>query len=445
MSLEVAAQLNALGCGLKEARKFTAAAVAFERARAMLPHDQAVLTNLASALLCLGRYAEAERRIHEALALAPDYALAHAVLGVVFTAQERFEEAERCLNRGLELDPSDFRARWNRACCRLAAGDWSRGLVDYEARFQHSGPGHYPRLPVPLWDGVTDLNGKRLYVQFEQGAGDRILLSRYLVWLKERWPRVELLSCVNPSLVNLLWGYARYVTFLPDGVPWPDCDLAVYSGSLPLYHGTTPTSIPPDPGLILARALEQSRRGPFNLPRPTGSTLKVGISWTGNPGQERNHDRSIPLELLATLAEDPGLTLYGLQVGEAAGDIERLGLDGIVCNLDRDLRPNGFIATAAAMLQLDAVVTVCTSTAHLAGALGVPCYVLLGLDPYWIWLRGLETTAWYPSVKLLRQTRYGEWGGVVERARLELAERPRSDGVDLFERGPLARALMGAS
>jgi hypothetical protein len=153
----------------------------------------------------------------------------------------------------------------------------------------------------------------------------------------------------------------------------------------------------------------------------------VGIAWTGSPIQSRNSQRTMPLETMLTLAENPSVALYSFQVGPGSEQIEEVGAQSLVYPLGPEFERNGFVAAGVAMLHMDIIISVCTSTVHLAGALGVPCWTLLCYDPYWIWLQdktenNRTDTIWYPNMRLFRQDSPGDWESVMKKVRLELAK-----------------------
>jgi len=224
----------------------------------------------------------------------------------------------------------------------------------------------------------------------------------------------------------LLWKYveAGIVEYVPEGTTIPECDYSVVIGSLPFHSRCTLETIPADPGFIRKRAEEQMRFGKADIPPPLGpQPFKVGICWTGNPEQERNDERSIPLELMLTLAEHPNVWLYGLQVGPGQADIERLGARDIICDLGSQCRDRGLTIAATAILQMDLVVTCCTSIAHLCGVLGREAWVVLTKNPYWVWMHDRPDSPWYPSLRLFRQTKTDDWRSVMQQVRDELFER----------------------
>jgi hypothetical protein len=223
----------------------------------------------------------------------------------------------------------------------------------------------------------------------------------------------------------LLWEFYRagILEFVPEEVPIPECDFSVVTGSLPFHAKCRLENLPPDPLYIKQRAQTQLRIGPAQIPAPMGpNPFKVGIVWTGNPAQDRNDERSVPLELLLTLAEHPNVWLYSLQVGPGQADIERLHAQELICDLGPQLKDRGLAVAATAMMQMDLIITCCTSIAHLAGALGLQAWVLLCKSPYWIWMHDRLDSPWWPSLRLFRQSKTDDWRELVGRVRDELID-----------------------
>ena len=155
------------------------------------------------------------------------------------------------------------------------------------------------------------------------------------------------------------------------------------------------------------------------------SSLKVGIAWSGNTYNEANDDRKIPFEFLLELAENPRVTLYSLQVGEASEDIARNKAERICVDVGNAMAEKQFIGTAMTLLHLDLVVTTCTCLAHLAGAMGIPTWLFVSTNPYWVWGHEGETTCWYPSVRLYRQPSPGDWVTPLEKVKNDLRQFSR--------------------
>src|SRR5262249_32756561 len=183
-------------------------------------------------------------------------------------------------------------------------------------------------------------------------------------------------------------------------------------------HGSTPTNVPRDPGLIRKRCRDEAQA--INVPEPRSHSIKVGITWSGNPLMERNHDRSVPPELMFELEADPRVQLYSLQFGDKG--LQRFNAAQLICDAASDIGERGLLGTGAVMTKLDLVITCCTANAHLAGALGIPCWTLLCFDPYWLWIRERDNSVWYPNMRLFRQRAPGDWREVIDRVKSELAK-----------------------
>lgn len=438
LSDEIVLVLNKYGEALRAERKWGTALAAAKRGLALDPTKSTLWATLGCTLWNMGDYEAALVPMERAIALAPTEPCNYGNLGLLYHSLRDFDKAEEAFFRALKLSTRRKGARarkdylgalWDRALMRLEGGDWA-ALADYESRLELKGAPLYPKMPIPLWQG-EDLSGKTLYVQAEQGLGDRILFSRYLSLIKDRWPTCTIKGCFNEVLADLFWEYRGVTEMLPHGIPWPDdLDYGVHQASLPLLLGTTPETIPPDPGLILKRVQTQAATGCLNLPQPLLSSLKVGIAWTGNPEQSKNHFRTVPLAQMLRLAEDPGVTLYSFQVGPGSEALQEQATGELICDLGPALAREGLVSAGVALLEMDLVVTACTATAHLSGALGVPTWVLLSWDAYWIWLRETDRSAWWPSVRLFRQSRPGDWDSVLSRVIAEIKSLQISDQTD---------------
>jgi hypothetical protein len=393
------------------------------RALALSPHQAETWSNIGLVMWRLGRIDEAGAALRRAVDLHPERADFHGNLGVYSGAIGQAETAERHLQEASQINPDNLAPAWDLSLLYLRNGDWERGLRCYDIRREHRGPKLYPEMPAPLWHG-EDLDGKTLYVQSEQGIGDRLLFSRYLAWIKQRWPTCTLITSLSDSLHNLFWEFRHLLTLLPNGVPWPEhIDYAVWLCSLPEVHGTTVDNVPPDPGLLRKRILIGRKDTRVNLPQPVLPSLKIGITWTGNPEQARNSDRSIPLEMLLPLTEDTRLSFYSFQCSPGNKDLERLCTSDLICDLSPGIEKEGWVGTGMALMEMDLLITVCTSVAHLAGAIGIPTWTMLCADPYWIWTRSETTTPWYPdSMRLFRQRTLGVWQPVIDDVRAELSK-----------------------
>ena len=409
-----AARLSGL---LVKANKPQAAAVLAMRGLAIFPDSAALWTNLGAAFIGKRDYDHARMALGKALEISPGHTVALGNLSLVYNGTGQRERAMDLLATVIATEGSAPALRWNRALMRLQRGDYAGGLEDYDARIDNA-PEFYPAMAVPMWRG-EDLTGKTIHVETEQGVGDNIMMSRFLPWLGERAGRVTFRAMKLAEPLYYRFGdtleFGRSCSTEAAGI----ADYYVYLGSLMRLYGLRPGFVPPDPGLI-REAVE--RDGPeIEMPPPhSAPALRVGISWTGNPQGDRNTEKSVPFPLMMTLAQDPRVWLYSLQVGHGSGDIELYGAGNFVHDLAPTLINEGFLGTGRAILGCDLVVTCCTSVAHLAGAMGVPCWVMLDTDPYWPWGQNGERSEWYPSVRLFRQQNRGEWGPVIARVMEEL-------------------------
>lgn len=423
---EAAALLTRAAIQLKEKHHFLSSYTAAKRAMALAPGHPAPEGALGAVLWNLCRFEEGVEVLNGCIAKVPDNAEYWAHKALCHASLSQDEEAEAAYTKAVELSPKDVAIRWNRSQFRLARGDWTRGFEDYETRIEYRGRPAYPKLPSPLWQG-EDLNGKTLLIQGEQGVGDTILSARYIPLIKERWPDCKIVWYIQPRLHDLFWEYRDYVTFNPASYPWPKTDYSVFQMSLLRLFGSQPETVPLDPGLIRKRALLTSDK--LSMPNPHVPSLKIGIAWTGNPEMMANYVRSVPLEAFMPLAEDPRFTFYSLQVGEAPQHIHMGGAHDLIKDCSPDLQKMGFAGTAAVMMNMDLVLTVCTSAAHMAGVLGVPCWTMLAQDCYWVWGREGTSTPWYPGMKLFRQTKNGDWDSVITRVEIALDKLARQKGV----------------
>lgn len=419
---EQACQLSDYASRISKDGRLDAATVAIRRALALAPDHPVLLSHLGAFLWDLGQYEEAEVVLKRSVQLEPNYAPSRGNLGSVLGARGKYAEAAAMYESAIKLEPDFNDARWNYSMMLLDSGQWSKAWDYYESRLLRGDRRIYPTLPYPRWKG-ENLNGKTLWVQGEQGVGDRILASRYLHWVKSEFPDCRILLQIEamdlPNIANLMWGYRGIVEFIPNGTPWPaDVDYGVYLMSLMGIRGTTPDDVYPDPGIICSQAMRH--KSSVKLPEPKLPSINVGVVWSGSPGMKRNIERSVPFEVMMRLAEMPNVQLYSMQFDN--DDLYRHGAEFFIYDLARDIRPLGFMGTAAAMLNLDLVITACTASAHLAGALQVPCWTMLCANPYWTWLRGRSDSVWYPNMSLFRQSAMYDWAPVFEKVRSGLEE-----------------------
>jgi len=425
---EVLSDLNEIALARGKARNVAVALVEGKRAVAVAPGSKELWNNLGTYFWLNREFDEGMACLERALKIDPDFYWAFYNQGLIHESRGEFDKAEVAFAKALAADPNYMAVRWGRSMMRLSLGDYARGWEDYETRipFRQNTDGSkiYPKFPAPYWKGEP-IDGKDIFCCVEQGIGDTIMFSRWLPWLKEQVGSGTIYFCASHELMVLFWQFklAGLIEWVPEGVPIPHCDYSVVVGSLPHHQRCTLETLPADPGLIRKRADICMSMARANVPEPLGpNPFKVGICWTGNPTQDRNAERTVPLELLLSLAAHPNVWLYSLQAGSGRDDLQRLGAEDLVCDLGGQMKERGLTVAATALLQMDLVITCCTSIAHLAGALGVPTWLMLCRSPYWVWMHDRSDSPWYPSIKLYRQTETDNWKPVVQRVRDDLID-----------------------
>jgi tetratricopeptide (TPR) repeat protein len=364
---------------------------------------------------------EAGRR---ALALQPDNPIALGNHGQTLREAGQWDEAERFTREAHRVAPDSASYLSNLSMIHLLRGNYAAGWREHEARWDGSKElaGKRPVLPGPRWQGEP-LAGKTLLLWGEQGMGDLLQFCRYVPMLAERVHREggrlawNSFPQMGPLLARTLAQHADEFT-LGGGVEHlPKFDYEISLLSLPLLFGTREETIPSAVPYLQAdpKAVDAWRQ------RLAGQTrLKVGLVWTGSHGHQRNPYRRVGLERYVDYFRDmDSVAFYSLQPGAGAevAAARAAGLD-IADHTDEF---KTFDDTAAYLGALDLVITVCTSVAHLSGALGRPTWVLLDVNPHWVWLLDRTDSPWYPNATLYRQARFAEWEPVFEKLTRDLA------------------------
>ncbi|AOJ69924.1 MULTISPECIES: hypothetical protein [Burkholderia] len=364
----------------------------------------------------------------KALALAPDSPLALTNAAMAYKEAQRWDDAERASRRVIELEPGDASHRFNLALIRLARGDYASGWPAHELRWSGAPElrGKLPALPGPRWRGEP-LAGKTLLVWGEQGMGDLLQFARFVPALAERVHREggRLEWNAFPQMGDLL---VRSLGAHVDGyragggvdaLPPFDYELALMSvpwmlglGDA-LFGDTVPYLRADDAALARwrARFAESAQAG--------ATPLRVGLAWTGSLAHQRNPFRRVGLDrYVAAFGGIGGVTFHSLQPG-ASADVAAARSAGFPI-VDDTAELRTFDDTAAYVGALDLIVSVCTSVAHLGGALGRPTWVLLDVNPHWVWQLGRRDSPWYPSATLYRQREFARWEPVMDEVARDL-------------------------
>jgi tetratricopeptide (TPR) repeat protein/glycosyltransferase involved in cell wall biosynthesis len=392
--------LSNLGVIYKEMRKFEAARATFDRALAIAPGHTTIRVNLAVLLMEMGRTDEAAEIAEKLVAERPELVEPWNVLHYCWFERGEFARAAECTREALARDARDRNANWNSAVHTLLHGDLSEGFKQFESRKRLvSVVFSSRRYGVPEWDGAP-LDGRSIFVHAEQGLGDSIQFVRYAKLLKARGAGRVIMEC-SPTATSLLSTVEGIDELVVPGTPLPPFDVHAYLMSLPLLLGTTLSDVPAEVPYMRASSRPVAERVQN---APPG--LRVGLAWAGNALHQRDLVRSISLETLAPVLGTEGVTFFSLQKGPASRQLTTLQGANII-DLDPDL--NDLADTAAAIAELDLVITVDTAIAHLAGALGKPVWVLISHVPDWRWMLGRDDSPWYPTMRLFRQPMVRAW------------------------------------
>jgi Flp pilus assembly protein TadD len=396
---------NNLGNVLHELDRFSEALLCYQEALRLDPEYAEAHNNLANTLTQLGRRQEALAHHLEAVRLKPEFGAAYDSLGATLRAEGLYQEALACYEEALRLDPGDAEAHAGRATLWLLAGDYQRGWLEYEWRWKARGFADRA-VEGPLWDG-SPARGERILLHAEQGLGDTIQFIRYVPMVKESGATV-VVQC-QPRLAALVQMIPEIDEVIAAGSPLPYFDAHLPLLSLPRVFKTTLETAPRIvPYLkVPAEKVEEWRARLWHDGRP-----KVGLVWAGRPEYKNDPNRSLAQSDLALLAQVRSVRFFSLQ--RPARDDAGAWPEGFdIQNLED--ASSEITDTAAAILNLDLVISVDTMVAHLAGALGTPVWTLLPFEADWRWLLNREDSPWYPTMRLFRQPAPGEWGPVIER------------------------------
>jgi len=385
-------------------RDFASCIALATRALELQPRNAEVLSNRGAAYRRSNRIEKALADYDRALASDPKHVPAIVNRGVALAALNRHVEAIASYDQALALQPGNAAARYHRALSWLVTGNLAGGFEDYEARYG-GWEGQLPRraTSIPEWSGREPLAGRSILVHAEQGLGDSIQMLRYAPLLHARGATVHVeVPAALRAIAQAMPGVSMASA---SGEAVSATDFHVPMMSLPRAFGTTLDSIP---GGVPYVAADPSRMARWRERLPAGHP-RIGVAWSGNSGHVNDANRSIALSDLAPLAAFG--EVVALQKDLRPGDDELLAKLGWR-HFGEDLRD--FADTAALAACVDRVITVDTSIAHLAGAMGLETWVLLPFSPDWRFLLGREDSPWYPTMRLFRQPAAGQWTPLIQ-------------------------------
>jgi tetratricopeptide (TPR) repeat protein len=366
------------------------------------------------------RFNEAERSYEKALVIRPDYVEAYYNLANLYNNHKMFDDAERAYRQALIINPSYYKAQNNLSFIKLLQGEYSEGFKLYESRFNvYPGSLNIENCTISslnqsdgysLWKGES-LEGVTLSILTEQGAGDTLMMMRYLSLLKQKGVKKLIVYSLSSlqRVLQSLQGVDEVVSddgVLPFGLYCPMM-------SLPFFFNTSLESVPNrTPYIHIAK--NDKRKWRSHLAKLSG--IKVGLVWAGGKFTESNEVRSIPLSKFYPLQKIEGVQIVSLQKGDEAIQLRRLGWNVF----DRMEDCEDYWDTATLIDCLDLVISVDTAVAHLAGALGKPVWLLNRFESEWRWMLEREDSPWYPSMRIFRQKEKGDWGTLINLVAEEL-------------------------
>lgn len=393
--------------------RFEDALADMDHALTLVQPNASLLVNRSVPLERLGRYDESLACVEQALALDPSHRQALVNRATVLLGQVRVREAVAAAEDGLRFYPDDGDLHWTLSIGLLLLGDLKRGWAESEWRTRSVAfQGKLLNIRQPRWQGES-LEGRTIFLHGEQGFGDILQFLRFVPEVARKAQAVLLLVSeeLEPLVGATLPANCR---ILPQHSVLPPIDFHCPLMSLPAVLGTTLETLPAQVPYLHATP-EAIQRWKARL----GSDgLKVGIAWSGNPKHGNDRNRSLSLSTFSA-ADAEGCRFFTVQPHMRDGDREVLAAWTRAEDVGRDLRD--FADTAGLMAALDLVITVDTSVAHLAGALGKPVWVLLPYGPDWRWMLERTDSPWYPTARLYRQPTVGDWANVLARVKADLA------------------------
>jgi FkbM family methyltransferase len=400
-----------LGMALHDQQRYEEAVAAYRRAIDAKPDFHIAMNNLGNTLRLMRRLDSAVATFDKAIAIKPDYLIAYKNKATSLCWEGRVAEALKTYEEAVKYGPEDADIHKHIGIMRLLLGDFAGGWPEYEWRWK-TGEIKLPKLDIPQWDG-SSLDGKSILLTPEQGLGDTVQFIRYAAWLKQRY-KCRVLFLVPKSLKQLLSSVAGIDEWVTSTDNLPPVDYFSPLVHVPGVLGHTTKDFPASQSYLSAdEALV--KQWAERLSEFRGR--KIGIAWRGSPTFGADSMRSIPLIEFLPLARLNGVQFFSLQKGPPREELEQIvgRLDVIDLGREIDENTGAFVETAAVLKNLDLLITCDTAIEHVAGALGVPVWVAMCQVPDWRWQLSGETIHWYPSMRLFRQTAYGDWPGVFER------------------------------
>jgi tetratricopeptide (TPR) repeat protein len=415
------------GNALQELNQFDQALVSFDKAIESKPDYSEAYSNRGNALQELGRLEESLESYDRAIQISPNHLDAYSNRGLCLEKLKRLGESLESYDKAIQISADSADIRWNKSLTLLLSGNYEEGWKEYELRWDNkflSDSKNKRNFSQPLLLGGESLKDKAILIYAEQGLGDTIQFSRYISLVAQLGANV--IFEVQPALVNLLKNLEGVGQIVGKGGPLPKFEYQCPLMSLPLVFKTKLDSVPNIVPYIFA---EKNKIDYWHKKLISERGLKVGLVWNGGfrPEQPKlwsvNNRRNIPVSLISAALSNLNVNFYSLQKGEPAeSEIKRrqdeLWPNKNFINYSDEL--HDFSDTAALIENLDLIISVDTSTAHLAAAMGKPVWLLNRFDSCWRWLVDRDDSPWYSSIKIYRQSKMNDWDSVLARIRIDI-------------------------
>ncbi|SCA55987.1 TPR repeat-containing protein [Candidatus Terasakiella magnetica] len=404
---------NNMAVALRKQSRYDAALACYQKSLSIRDDHAGTYSNMGNVLNDMDRITESVAAHYKAIEHEPDNLLYIYNTALVLRDAGKYDDAITLFNQVLAKDPAYKDCRWDRSLTYLMAGRLKEGFAEYDARWEleKSPPRKFNQ---PRWQ-ADPLEGRTLYIHREQGFGDAIQFIRLIPELKKRFGGSIILEC-QPELIRLFEGYDGIDQIVPFGQKPPAFDVWIPLMSLAHILDVDIDHIPGEVPLLKPPA-----DGRFRVrPAPQGGA-NIGLVWGGSPTHKNDRRRSVELKHFLPLAGYKGVTVFSLQKGERAKELETTGAHCLFVDAAKELKD--FADTASLIHSLDLIITIDTSVAHLAGALGKECWLMLPFTPDWRWMNEREDSPWYPHMRIFRQKKPTDWEGTFKRLYHALDEK----------------------
>lgn len=408
-----AAMWSNLGALFRAEKNYELSAACQHKALHADPNAESVLNNAANAMFDAGYAQKALDLRRKALKANPNSSENWSTLGKYLRALGQHDDARVELEKAVKIFPEDPELHIQLAMALLSLGDYPAGFEEFDWRWQGDEIS-LPEMHMPKWAG-EDLTGKTILITPEQGFGDTILMARFLPGLKQLGARV--LLTVKPPLQRVFENLEGIDGFALVKADAEGCDYWAPMMDLPRYLGTTLDTVPAPTTLSIPQDSVQRAK---TITKPFENTFKIGVLWSGSVTYRANHKRSFSHTQFLQLADIEGVQMFSLYKGPLAEAYHKDGTSCII--LDAASNDRDFADSAALINELDLVITMDSAIAHVSGSLGANVWNLLHSEAYWLYEPFDTHTPWYPSMRLIRQEKSGDWDTVFETLHAEIEE-----------------------